>query len=146
MYRSYSPGAIGVQVEGLAHSMDLARRHGFEGVHFSIDEVLKLGATQAQELAKEKGVRLSAWGFPLNFRASEQEWATGLEALPARAKLAAELEVRRTATWIMPCSDELNYTDNFAFPCPKAQAGGGDIGRTWGLAGLGVRGAQNLVE
>ena len=115
MYRSYSPGAIGVKVEGLAHSMDLARRHGFAGVHFSIDEAQTLGAAQTLDLAEEKGVRLSAWGFPLNFRASKREWTDGLALLPAQAEVAAQLGVRRTATWIMPCSDELSYSENFAF-------------------------------
>jgi len=31
MFRSLSPGALGVQVGGMEEGMDLAARHGFEG-------------------------------------------------------------------------------------------------------------------
>ena len=35
--------------------------------------------------------------------------------LPELAKVASALGVGRTATWIMPTSDELTYQENFAF-------------------------------
>ena len=39
----------------------------------------------------------------------------GLAQLLALATMAAELEVLRTTTWIMPASDQLSYKENFAF-------------------------------
>ncbi len=115
MFRSLSPGAIGVNVENLADGLDLAARHGFAGYHFSIGEVAVLGAEEALALAERRGVRLSAWGFPVDFRGEEAAYQRSLAQLPALAKLAAALGVRRTATWIMPTSDELTYQENFAF-------------------------------
>ena len=41
--------------------------------------------------------------------------SASLAQLPALAKVAAALGVRRTATWIAPASDELTYRENFAF-------------------------------
>lgn len=115
MFRSLSPGAIGVKVNSLAEGLALAARHGFEGYHFSIGEAAQLGAAQTADLAAAKKVRLSAWGFPVNFRGSEADWRRDLESLPGLARVAGELGVRRTATWIMPCSDELTYEENFKF-------------------------------
>ena len=46
MFRSLSPGAIGVQVENLAEGLELAKRHGFAGYHFGIAEAVELGEAQ----------------------------------------------------------------------------------------------------
>ena len=113
MFRSLSPGAIGVQVENLAEGLELAKRHGFAGYHFGIAEAVELGAAQVLDLAESKGVRLSAWGFGVNFRQDEAAYAADMAKLPAQAKVAAELGVLRTATWIMPASNELSYEENF---------------------------------
>jgi sugar phosphate isomerase/epimerase len=121
MFRSLAPGAIGVKVGSLAEGLALAARHGFEGYHFGISEAAQLGAGQTADLAAAAKVRLSAWGFPVNFRGSEADWRRDLEALPALAKVAGQLGVRRTATWIMPCSDELSYEQNFKFHAERLQ-------------------------
>lgn len=113
MFRSLSPGAIGVQVAGLSEGLSLAAKHGFEGYHFSLGEAADLGANQVLELAQEHGVRLSAWGFPLDFRGDMAAYEASLAALPRLAQTAAELGVLRTATWIVPASDELTYEENF---------------------------------
>lgn len=115
MFRSLAPGAIGVKVENLADGLDLAKRHGFAGYHFSIDEAVALGAAQTLDLAASKGVRLSAWGFAVNFRQDQAAYEADMAKLPAQAKVAAELGVLRTSTWIMPASDELTYEENFGF-------------------------------
>jgi sugar phosphate isomerase/epimerase len=114
MFTSLSPGAIGVQVDNLQHGLALAARHGFDGYHFGIGEAHDLGVTRVQELSEETGVRLSAFGFPLDFRGDEAAFEQDLAALPALAQTAADLDVRRTATWITPASDELSFADNMA--------------------------------
>ena len=83
MFRSLGTGAIGVEVENLADGLDLAARHGFAGYHFGLGEVAAMGATQALELAEEQGVKLSAWGFPLDFRGDEDAYREGMEQLPS---------------------------------------------------------------
>ncbi len=115
MFRSLAPGAIGVRVENLAEGLDLAKRHGFAGYHFGIAEAVELGAAQVLDLAESKGVRLSAWGFGVNFRQDLAAYEADMAKLPAQAKVAAELGVLRTATWIMPASNELSYEENFRF-------------------------------
>lgn len=115
MYRSLSPGAIGVSVEGLQAGLELASRHGFAGYHFGIGEAAALGVAQTRELADRSKVRLAAWGFPLNFRQDQATHDRDLAALPGLARVARELGVCRTATWIMPGSNELTYEENFRF-------------------------------
>lgn len=114
MFTSLNPGAIGVQIDNLQQGLQLAARHGYAGYHFGIGEAHELGATRTRELAAAAGVRLSAFGFPVDFRADEGAYEQGLKALPAQAQTAADLDVRRTATWIVPASDELSYADNLA--------------------------------
>ena len=114
MFTSLNPGAIGVQVDGLGAGLQLAAKHGFSGYHFGIGEAHELGAEQVRALAAEAGVRLSAFGFPLDFRGEESAFEASLAQLPGLAKTAADLGVTRTSTWIMPASDTLTYEDNLA--------------------------------
>ena len=113
MFTSLNPGAIGAKAD-LQQGLQLAARHGFDGYHVGIGEAQQLGAERVLELAADADVRLSAFGFPLDFRADEAAFERDLKALPALAQTAADLEVRRTATWIVPASDELTYADNLA--------------------------------
>ena len=114
MFTSLSPGAVGVDADGLEDSLRLAAAHGFEGCHFNIAEASRLGASTAADAAAAAGVRLSAFGFPLDFRGAEADFERDLAALPALARTAEALGVQRTATWIAPASDELPYEENFA--------------------------------
>lgn len=115
MFTSLSPGAIGVSVASLEEGLRLAARHGFAGYHFSIAEAVQLGADHVRELCDETGVRLSAFGFPVEFRQGEQDLEQSLAELASQAAIAADLDVRRTATWISPASNELTFEENFAF-------------------------------
>lgn len=114
MFTSLNPGAIGVQVDGLEQTLSLAAKHGFGGCHFSIAEARDLGVSQVQEMTEKAGVRLSAFGLPLDFRTDDTACERDLALLPELATVAQKLGVSRTATWIMPCSDELSYEENMA--------------------------------
>ena len=114
MFTSLSPGAIGVAADGLEDALRLAAAHGFEGCHFNISEAARLGPSAVTDAAGAAGVRLSAFGFPVDFRGAEADFERDLEALPALARAAEALGVGRTATWISPASDELSYEENFA--------------------------------
>ena len=104
-----------MKVSGMEEGMELAGRHGFEGYHFGIGEAAALGVEKVKEIAARTGVRPSAWGFPMNFRGTQEDCERDMEKLPGLAKVAAELGVLRTATWIIPGSDELTYEENFRF-------------------------------
>jgi len=80
-----------------------------------------LAPSEGGGAAEEAGVRLSAFGFPLDFRGDETAFEADLAALPALARTAAELNVRRTATWITPASDDLSFADNMALHARRLQ-------------------------
>ncbi len=117
MFRNLSAGAVGIKAD-LAQTIELAARHDFEGIDFSIEEAQRLVATHGIEhlrsLFSNAGVRPGNFGFPVDFRKDEATWRQTLEALPSQAKLAAQLGCLRTATWIMPCDDELTFSAYFA--------------------------------
>jgi sugar phosphate isomerase/epimerase len=114
MYPSLNTGAIGVKAS-LQEGLNLAAKHGFRGYHFGIEEAHKIGVPHVVALTKEKHVHLSAWNFPVEFRQDEVRYRGDLLELPKFAKTASELGVFRTSTWILPCSDERTYRQNFDF-------------------------------
>lgn len=118
MFKNLSAGALGIKAT-LADQIDLARRHGFAGIDFSITEAQQLakekGSGALKELFAQAGVKPGAWGFPVDFRRDEQTWREGLKALPEQAALAAELGCFRTFTWIIPGDNERTFWESFAF-------------------------------
>jgi len=122
MFTSLNPGALGVKVDSLQEGLALAARHDFDGYHFSIAEAHELGVSQVLEMSQESGVRLSAFGFSVDFRNDDAAFEKDLAELPSLAKTAAELGVKRTATWIAPASDELSYADNMAQHAKRLQS------------------------
>ena len=121
MYSSLNPGAIGIDCS-FEEGLSLTARHGFAGYHFSIKEVAAIGVERAADLAKAEGVRLAGWGFPVEFRKDEATFEEDLASLDALAQVGTDLGVKRTSTWIMPCSDTLTYRQNFDVHASRLRA------------------------
>lgn len=107
---------LGIQAN-LPETIALAQDHGFEGVDVSITEVADLvdahGVEYVRDLFASAGIRAGQWGMPVEFRRDEAVWRQGLAALPRLAGAAQAVSIERTATWIVPCSDELDFKANF---------------------------------
>lgn len=107
---------LGIQAN-LPETIALAQDHGFEGVDVSITEVADLvdahGVEYVRDLFASAGIRAGQWGMPVEFRRDEAVWRQGLAALPRLAGAAQAVGIERTATWIVPCSDELDFKANF---------------------------------
>lgn len=118
MLKNLNPGMIGVKAN-LRESIAWAGRFGFRSVDFSITEALTLadeiGIDGVRALFERADVFPGSWGFPVNYREDEATWREGLMALPRQAEFALELGCTRTATWILPASDERTFQDNFTF-------------------------------
>ena len=118
MFPNLSTGAIGVKAT-FGEAVELAARYGFQGVDFSIEEVEKLvdekGEAHVRKLLSDAGVRLGAWGPPVNWRTDEASWQADLPLLQKRAALARSLGSDRSATWIMPGDNERDFESNYAF-------------------------------
>jgi sugar phosphate isomerase/epimerase len=110
MIPSLSPVTAGSGL-ALPQYVDLARRHGFSGVEFSIEEVAQLVEAQgfesvAQLFETAPKVLPVTFGLPVEWRKDEATFREGLEKLPALAKLAQDLDCTRCLTWVLPDSGE----------------------------------------
>ena len=118
MYRCLSPGAVGIKAS-LEEALVLARDAGFEGLEVSIEEIARRieeqSAEEVKDLFRKAGVRPGAWGLPVSWRAEESAFRIELEKLDRWAHAGQSLGCTRTATWIMPSSDDLTFDENFAF-------------------------------
>lgn len=150
MYSALSPGCIGVRVESLAQRIAAAKEFGFAGVDISVNEIADLVDTSGAEsvIAQFEAAEVIAcgWGFPIAWSGSEEEYKAGLEALPRFAKAAAEIGCFRTATWIMPASNDRAFDENLEFhidrftPIAKIL---GDFGHRLGLEFIGPKTIRN---
>ena len=117
MYKTLSPGVIGIRGKSLKEQLSLAEQTGFEGLDFSIQEAAKIaadkGAIAVEALFKEKGINYGAWGLPFDWRGDG--WRDDVAALPKYAELAAELGANRCSTWCPPTSTERAFDENFAW-------------------------------
>lgn len=139
MYKCMSPGAIGIRLEW-DKCLPLAKAAGFEGIDVQADP--SLSASHYKDALAAHGLRPGGAGLPFNFRGDQAEYDKGLSALPAMAKLSAQIGVTRFATWILSFSDSLTTQENIQFhverlaPAAKILA---DSGCSLGLEFLGPK-------
>lgn len=145
MFKNLNLGAIGIKAT-LAESIAYARRFGFVGIDFSITEAVALAETIGMDgvrnLFEDAGVFPGSWGFPVNYRQDEAAWREGLMLLPKQAEFALELGCTRTATWILPASDELSFQENFNFHVNRLRPAAqilADYGCRFGLEFIGPK-------
>lgn len=116
MYKTLSPGAIGVKPRDLEEAISFAHQGGFGGLEFSAAEVADLidqhGADHVKGLFSDAGIRPAACGLPVDWRTSEANWRASLEQLPRLAAAAAAIGATRMSTYILSWSDELPLEQN----------------------------------
>ena len=113
MYKTLSPGAIGIRGLSLSESLELAKATGFAGLDFSIQEAAALGAANARALFEDAGIKYGAWGMPVRWLSDE--WRDDLAQLPRYAEVGAEMGALRASTWCPPSSAEREFDENFAW-------------------------------
>jgi sugar phosphate isomerase/epimerase len=114
-FMDLSCGRIGVKATFL-ESIDLAVRHGFEGVdpdakHFGQLSDQQLGDTLAQ--MKAKGLRFGPASLPVDFRKDDATFHEGLKALPETCKALQRAGVWRVSTYVLSFDRNLSYLQNF---------------------------------
>lgn len=95
----------------LTELVELARRHGFSGVEFSVEDASRLVEERgfddvAALFEKTPKVLPVVFGLPIEWNKDEETFRAGLEKLPALAKLAQDLDCTRCTTHVMPDGGE----------------------------------------
>lgn len=118
MFRSLSPGTIGIRNISLARGIELAQAGGFEGLDLDIRQAAELAAAQGSAYVRDRfraaGLRVGAWGLPVNWR-QDSQWEADLAQLPRLAEVGRELGATRVSTWMLPFSDERAFDENFTW-------------------------------
>jgi len=114
-YVVLSLGRIGFE-GSFRQSVELANQYAFEGVDPDPEYFAALSDADLKKVLedlKARNLKLGAAGLPVEFREDEAAFNEGLRKLPAAAKVLQRAGVSRVSTWIMPCSDDLTYLQNF---------------------------------
>lgn len=115
MVRTLAAGAVSVHPSTLFETVHWAKQYEFAGIDFNIHQVAALGTDTAQALFAENGVAPAVFGLPVDWRGSEATWKQGLDELAHLAAAAQAVGCTRTATWIMPASNDRPRGENQLF-------------------------------
>ena len=153
MYIALSPGVIGVRLGGLSSRIAAAKEYGFAGVDVDVAEIADLVESQGAETVNaefvDADVIAAGWGLPVDWHSSEENWKNDLEKLPRFAKAAAAIGCFRTATWIMPASNDRTYDENLAFHIERFKPIAeilGEHGHRLGLEFIGPKTIRNQFK
>src|SRR5438132_10860125 len=90
MYKTLSPGAIGVRADTLEAGLTAAKIGGFDGLEFPAaqvaDRVDQRGPDAVKKMFIDAAVRPAAFGLPVDWRTTEESWRRDLEKLPRLAR------------------------------------------------------------
>jgi sugar phosphate isomerase/epimerase len=115
LYAILSLGRIGFHAS-FPESVELATRHGFEGLDPDAGYLTSLnddGLHRLLDDLQKRNLKFGAAGLPVEFRKDPDTFNSDLKKLPATAAVLQRAGIWRINTWIMPCSDELTYLQNF---------------------------------
>jgi len=107
-------GSIGVKAT-TPEALGDAQRLGFDSI--SADSGWLAGLSESElkrflDEMKSKGVVWANSGLSVDFRKTDEEFQTGMKALPGRAAALRSAGVTRVTTWISPASDTMTYLEN----------------------------------
>lgn len=114
MFKNLNCGALG-QKATFEETVALAREYGFGGVDIDLGYAQEKGAQAVKDLLAKNNLKAGGIGFNLAFREkdSDQAWADSLANLAKDAKLASQIGVTCSATWVPPTSEGLTFRQGF---------------------------------
>lgn len=115
MKTSLNPARLGSNELSFTEFIDLAARHGFDGIDFGIGAAMKAagelgGPTALNDYFKDRGVAPAAWGLDVEWRKDELTFEQGMASLEEKVAFADLIGAYRCVTW-MPPSTSLESVD-----------------------------------
>jgi sugar phosphate isomerase/epimerase len=114
-YAILSLGRLGLHAT-FPESLGLATKHGFEGLDPDVGYLASLNDDALHRLLDElktRNLKFGAAGLPVEFRKDSDTFNSDLKKLPSTAAVLRRAGIWRINTWILPCSDDLTYLQNF---------------------------------
>jgi len=114
-YAILSLGRLGFHAT-FPESVELATRFGFEGLDPDADHLASLNDDALHKLLEdlqERNLKFGAAGLPVEFRKDAETFSSDLKKLPAAVATLQRAGIWRVSTWVLPCSDDLTYLQNF---------------------------------
>jgi sugar phosphate isomerase/epimerase len=114
-YAILSLGRLGLHAS-FPESLELATKHGFEGLDPDAGYLASLnddGLHRLLDDLQKRNLKFGAAGLPVEFRKDPDTFNSDLKKLPATAAVLQRAGIWRVNTWILPCSDDLTYLQNF---------------------------------
>ncbi len=131
-----------MSIRTLDEGIAACRTGGFDCLAMSPGLFAEMDIEEAKEAMFEAHVAPGSWGVPFNWRASQEEFETGLHAMAEQAGLMQSVGVKRCATWILPGSDDLTLEENREFHANRLRPIGqllADHDMVFGLEFVGPR-------
>ena len=115
MFKSFSSGLLGFPGRSLADDIPLAVKYGYGGINIDIKkEAAAYSPSQLTELLEKNKLKSGGFGLPVEFRKNQDVFEADLKELRSYCDFAKKSGNTRCSTWLMPCSDTLDYKSNFA--------------------------------
>ena len=114
MYKTLSSGLLGIPGKTLRDDVQYAVKFGYEGVLFDIKAVSTgFSPSEFNDLLAKNNLKSGGFGLPVDFRKDQETFDAGFKNLKAYCEFAKQTGTTRCNTWLMPCSDTLDYKSNF---------------------------------
>ena len=114
MYKTFSSGLIGFPGRALADDIPLAVKYGYEGIMIDIKkDSITYSPSELSDLLKKNKLKFGGFGLPVEFRKDDAVYNDDLKKLRGYCDFAKKTGNYRCSTWLMPCSDTLDYKTNF---------------------------------
>lgn len=145
MYKSVVLGCVNVSVPVL-EGIELAARHGFEGLEINPEQAAEAGVDKVRELLDRHHLKNAGFALPLAYKATDMdEFKKGAETLKRQAEISAKLGGKGCCTWVTPWHQTMTYEEQFQFMVERLSVYAGilkDFGISLGLEFIGPEKAR----
>ena len=114
MYKTFSSELLWFPERSLRDDIPLAAKYGYEGISFDIKREAKaFSPEEFSDLLAENKLKPGSFALPVEFREGRETFEAGLKSLRPCCEFAQKTGATRCTTFIMSCSDTLDYKSNF---------------------------------
>lgn len=117
MFTNLSLGALGLKAADFPTAVELAVKHGFDGIEPDLAYLASLGGPAAiaeyADGVRARGLRWAPAGLPVNITGAAADFGIQLAALPATVDVLVAAGVPALGTWIRPMDAVLPYRRNW---------------------------------